>query len=720
VRKRKISKSKMHSDEKKRILDEFEAHSYADWKAAAEALLKGRDFDRTLRTPTYEGFTLEPIYMGSGAAGAGMMLPGMGDCRRGSRVTGFLEESWLVSQELSAPTPEEVNAMALEALNGGQNELNLWLDLPTRRGADISVNDASAGVCGLSLSTVGDMKRLLQGIHPEMISFYWHAGVSAPAILACFVTAMRERGQDLKGLKGCVGYDPVSWKLESGAYPGSEAAVSGLMADMVRFAEKEFPQMQVLDVQGHAYHDAGGSSVQEMAAVLATGVHYLRSLQAQGVEPGRVASRMRLSLSVGSQTFIEIAKLRAMRQLWTRILQVFGVAAEERVVHLHARTGLWNKTVLDPYVNMLRTTTEAFAAVLGGCDSLHVAPFDEVVRESDAFSRRIARNTHAILAEECELGRVIDPAGGSWAIENLTSQMAEQAWAAFQKIESAGGILEVLNAGSLQAEIEAVRTKKAVALQRRKDVLVGTNSYANATELLLKRPHLDYATVRRERCSGVELWKTLRDESGLVSALESLQSEQPGNAVAALLAASIAGATVGEMMSALNLGDPGSLSAPVKTRRGAEQFEQLRLAALALKAAGKSTKLLQINYGPSRGYRLRADWTSGFFQAGGLEVLNDRDFTDISSVLEALGESGARAAVITSSDAEYAEHAESLATAIKSKFPGIQLFLAGAPGDQELAYRASGIDDFVHIRVNAFIFNRDLLLSMGASVEQFK
>jgi methylmalonyl-CoA mutase len=369
---------------------------------------------------------------------------------------------------------------------------------------------------------------------------------------------------------------------------------------------------------------------------------------------------------------------------------------------------------------MLRTTTEAFAAVLGGCDSLHVAPFDEVVRESDAFSRRIARNTHAILAEECELGRVIDPAGGSWAIESLTSQMAEQAWAAFQQIESAGGILEVLNAGSLQAEIEAVRTKKAVALQRRKDVLVGTNSYANATELLLKRPHLDYATVRRERCSGVELWKTLRDESGLASALESLQSEQPGNAVAALLAASIAGATVGEMMSALNLGDPGSLSAPVKTRRGAEQFEQLRLAALALKAAGKSTKLLQINYGPSRGYRLRADWTSGFFQAGGLEVLNDRDFTDISSVLEALGESGARAAVITSSDAEYAEHAESLATAIKSKFPGIQLFLAGAPGDQELAYRASGIDDFVHIRVNAFIFNRDLLLSMGASVEQFK
>lgn len=699
----------------KRILEAFPPHSYAEWKAAAEALLKGRDFDRVLRTPTHEGIVLEPIYM-KAPAGMGTDAPGLGTRVRGSRVSGYLEEGWRVSQELSAPTPEELNAIALEALAGGQDELNIWLDLPGRAGEDMEEANRSAGVCGLSLSTVGDVKRLLQGIHVDMISLYWHSGKAAPALLALLMTAWRERGLNLSTVRGCLGYDPVGWKVESGTYPGREETVAALMADVFRVVEKTLPQMQVFEVQGHGYHDAGGSSVQEMAAVLATAVHYLRTLQAAGIEPVGVAKRLRLSLSVGGQTFLEIAKLRAMRLLWSRVLEAFGVN-EDVPVHIHARTGLWNKTVLDPYVNLLRTTTEAFSAVIGGCDSLHVAPFDEVIRESDAFSRRIARNTHAILAEECDLGRVIDPAGGSWAVETLTDQMAHAAWSAFQEIEAAGGILRALESGRLQAEVEAVRRSRALALEQRKDVLVGTNTYAQVGERFLRRAVTDEAVMRRERASALQMWKQLREEGAVAETLARLGGAGAGEQMAALLAAAGAGATLGEMMGALDLGNDAHPSQALRTRRGGEPFERLRLAAEAMRGAGRAPRLLQINIGPSRGYRLRADWTSGFFQAGGLEVLNEIDFNGPEEVLESLRATGAEAAILTSSDANYAESAAAWAACIKGTFPALRLYLAGAPGDQEAAWREAGIDDFVHVRVNAYRFNRDLLLSLGAPLE---
>lgn len=699
---------------KKRLLEEFESHTYEAWKSAAVALLKGRDFDRTLRTPTYEGITLEPIYMGEGGEWHPTELPGLGMCTRGSSVDGFLERPWSVSQELSAGTPEELNEIALEALTGGQDELNFWLDLPGRKGEDASTSELSVGVCGLSLSTVGDLKRLLQGVHTEMISMYWHAGRSAPALFALLVAALRERGRNLKEVSGCLGFDPVGWKLECGQYPGSEESIGSLMAQMIAFAEREAPKLQVLAVQGHAYHDAGGSSVQEMGAVLATGVYYLRTLQRAGVEPVRAASRIRLALSIGGQTFIEIAKIRAMRRLWIRVLEAFEVAPASRTVHIHGRTGLWNKTQLDPYVNMLRTTTEAFSAVLGGCDSLHVSPFDEVVRESDSFSRRIARNTHAILSEECQLGQVIDPVGGSWAIESLTDQMAEEAWKVFQSIEAEGGILASLDRGSIQSRVEDIRAKKETSLQRRKDVLVGTNSYANASEQLLNRPSLDYGSIRQERASSIELWKSLREEADVEVALTALRNADSGGRFKALLSAAGVGATLGEMMDALDCGVAATRSEVLRTRRGSEQFEQLRFAAKAMTDSGRAPKLLQINMGPSRAYRLRADWTSGFFAAGGLAVLNDTDFSETEEVLKALHESGARAAVITSDDATYVELAESLARSIKASFPELTLYLAGAPGEHEERWRAAGVDDFVHVRVNAYTFNRAVLLKLGA------
>jgi methylmalonyl-CoA mutase len=385
------------------------------------------------------------------------------------------------------------------------------------------------------------------------------------------------------------------------------------------------------------------------------------------------------------------------------------VDEQSRGIHVHARTGLWNKTVFDPYVNMLRTTAEAFAAVVGGCDSLHVSPFDEVIRESDTFSRRIARNTHAILSEECGLSNVLDPAGGSWAVESLTDQMARKAWELFQGIEAEGGMLAVLQSGSWQQQVEAVRKKRAANIQQRRDVLVGTNQYPNATEQLLEAQRVDYAAAQAQRLADLQAARGKRDADKLTARLKA--AAHADGSVSALVEAAAAGATLGELMGALDCGSPMKVER-IAMQRAAQDYERLRLAA----AATKSATLLQLNIGPSRRYRARADWTSAFFQVAGIEVLNENDFDNAEAALSALAESGVKAAIITSDDDTYAQQAVEVAARIKKAHPELYLLLAGAPGDTEAALKEAGVDDFVHVRVNNYQFNHALLGRLGAKL----
>jgi methylmalonyl-CoA mutase len=707
----------METNEKSRLLSEFPAHTAEQWKEAAIQLLKGRPFEKTLVTPTYEGFDLQPIYTREAAENLSHLaeLPGRGSQVRGSRLEGYLEAGWRVSQELSAPTPEGLNAIAQEVLTKGQDELNVWLDKPTRSGEDVDGADsASVGVCGVSLNTRADVEALLEDLDLEKISLYLQAGSAAPAVYAQLMAALRERGADTAGLEGCLGMDPVGWLAEEGTLAGDPETIHAAMAGILKHAAANAPKLQVLDVKGHAYHNGGASSTQEMAAVLATAVAYLKALAEAGIPATDVIPRMRLSVSVGANYFIEIAKLRALRMLWNRVMEAFGVPEDSRKVHIHARTGLWNKTVFDPYVNMLRTTTEAFSAVVGGCDSLHVGHFDELVRESDEFARRIARNTHAILAEECDMRRVVDPAGGSWAVESLTDQMAAEAWKQFQEIEAAGGILAALESGTLQASVEAVRLSKAKNIQRRKDVIVGTNSYPNASEELLKPGGVDYASFRMVREETLAEWKASRDGATVKEALA--QVADAGDPVEALVNAADAGATIAELMQAAGLGQGGPSAKPVTLNRAAEEFEKLRIAAKGMEAAGRPPLVHQLNMGPSRRYRIRADWTSAFFQVGGLKVLNEEDYERIEEAVEAFLTSGATVAIITSDDETYGSVVVDLARALKEAGSGVTVLVAGAPGDNEAAWRKAGVDDFVNVRVNNYQFNRALLEGMGASL----
>ena len=312
--------------------------------------------------------------------------------------------------------------------------------------------------------------------------------------------------------------------------------------------------------------------------------------------------------------------------------------------------------------------------------------------------------------------RVVDPAGGSWAVESLTDQMAAQAWKQLQDIESRGGLPAVLKDGSLQASIEATRQEKARNIQRRKDVIVGTNTYPNAGEELLKPAKVDYATAARGRAEAVAAAKAARDNPAVVSALERSGECTGNDRMEALLAAAAAGATTAELLKAAGLDGQSVVVKSIPLMRGAGDFEKLRLSAMALSAKGQEPVIHQLNMGPSRRYRIRADWTSAFFQVAGFRLLNDDDYDSVEDAVEALRSGGARVAVITSDDETYASMVGPLAKAVKALDGGIKVLVAGAPGENEEAWREAGVEDFVHVRVNNYTFNRALLESMGAEL----
>ncbi|MFP4540597.1 MAG: methylmalonyl-CoA mutase family protein [Opitutales bacterium] len=694
------------------LLTEFPPHTYEMWRQAAEALLKGAPFEKRLITPTYEGFDLQPIYNQSDVESLPHMAeqtPGAGLHVRGPGAAGYRQESWKVSQELSAATPAELNKVILHELSQGQNELNLWFDAATRAGLDPDAAAAGrVGICGVSAASVADFVKIFEGVELPYISVYLRAGGAPEALAALFLAAAREKGVDPRQLTGAIEIDPLAYLVENGEVPGTLADTLDGMARVTRHVIDEQCPLQTIVVQGHPYHNGGASSVQEMAATLATAVYYLRELAARGLPLEELVPRLRLSLSIGSQYFIEIGKFRAMRLLWNRVLEALEVPAEQRKVHLHARTGLWNKTRRDPYVNSLRATTEAFSAVVAGVDSLHVSAFDEVVREPDEFSRRFSRNVHHVLAEECDLTKVIDPAGGSWAVEWLTGQLADRAWAEFQKIEANGGIVSVLQSGDLQKAVAATLECKRQSLAKRRDTLVGTNNYPNGQEKPLPARSIDYTSLANARRAEIIALRRQRDDAELDSALVHATSAKRFGPV---IDAARAGATLHELQAIVRASEATTRLEPIPLSRGAAAYEAL---IERVEALGEAASLLQVNFGPSRRYRARADWTSAFFRVAGFPVLSDDDFLNVEDAVAAAESGPAKVAIIVSDDATYAERAVEVAKALKAARPELYLILAGAPGENEPALREAGVDDFVHVRVNNYAFNDAIARRVGA------
>jgi methylmalonyl-CoA mutase len=692
-----------------KLLSEFAPVTYDDWRKLVEVELKGAPFDKKMFTSTYEGITLHPIYRREDVGNLPHVnsFPGFAPFVRGSSASGIVRKPWDVSQELLFSSPTEFNHAARNSISRGLNALNIMLDQATRNGHDPDwAQPEEVGSGGLSIATLSDLDRALDGIDLEKTFLLIRSGASALPIGAVLVALARKRKKTLTALRGCIEMDPLGVISHEGKLPQSFDGAYEEMAALTQWCAERAPHLQTICIHSRAWHESGASAVQELAFVLASAVQYLREMSQRGLGVDVVAPRTRFAITVGEQFFMEIAKLRALRMLWSRAIEAIGGNAESQKLTLHVRTSLWNKTVYDPYNNLLRTTVEAFAGVLGSCDSMQVGAFDETVRQPDDFSRRLARNTQLILQKECELTHVIDPVGGSWFVENLTAELANRAWALFQEVEKLGGMEAALRAGFPQKTVAATAAEKLKNVSRRRDSIVGVNQYANPKEKPLERPAVDAKAFHKRRVQQVVAHRTSMEEDQSEVVLEKLAKvvEAKGTACfEACVEAVTAGATIGEITRALRINDsPCEPITPVCITRAAVAFEKLREAMdRQVAQTGQPAEVFLCNMGPLKEHKARADFSRGFFSAGGFEVTSPAGFKTSAEAAVAFAASKARLAVICSTDDNYPALVPALVKELRAKRPDTIIVLAGYPQDQIEAHKAAGVDEFIHVRADA-------------------
>ncbi len=712
---------KATTQQSNRLLDEFAPPMKEAWREAAEELLKGAPFDKIMKRMTPEGIELEPIFWRDvlDTIPAVETIPGFDQYLRGTKASGYTAAPWDIAQELPYGTPMEFNQAALADLMRGQNSLNVILDIATLKGLDpdaAKVGEVAA--CGLSLASLQDMKTAFKDILPDAVSFHLRSGCAGLTVGGLFFAWLETSGADTGKVKGSLGMDPIAVQAAAGQLPTELGELFEEQAVLAKHCALHAPGIRAVGISTLPYHQAGASSVQELGIALATGAAYLTELTNRGLSIDEAAAQIRFSFAIGGNFFMEIAKLRAARVLWAQVVDAFGGSAEAQKIQMHARTGLYNKTQKDPYVNMLRTTTEALSGVIGGADSLCVGNFDETTRVPDTFSRRISRNTQIILQEECELTSVVDPAGGSWAIEWLTNQVSEQSWTFFQAIEAKGGIVDALASGFVQEAISETDRSNRDALNQRRVSLIGTNVYPNLEEAPLEAQLPNYAELRDLRAKEIEETRTATNEetdTRVMAALETILGSSRENAVASVVRAFLDGATISEITRTIRANAlPAATIAPLPSRRLAEGYENLRNASAAFAASsGAAPKIFLTNLGPLRRHKLRADFTKGFFSAGGFEIIASPGFDSPEEAVAALIASGAGITVVCGTDDDYLEKFPDFAKAIKAALPDVQVVLAGYPGEQEAAYRTAGMDDYIFVKSNNYEVNRRYLQGLG-------
>jgi len=604
--------------------DEFEPTTYEAWKAEAESALKGADFNKKLFTKTYEGITLHPIYTQKDvdAINEVSSFPGSADYLRGTDAAGYLANPWAIAQAVKAADPKEANAKILHELEKGATAVNVTI-----------------GDKGVKLACSGCVQNLFAGVDLTKTPVQLDCGASALPVLKM----MSEAGIDMKALKGCVGGDIFGTLLADGQL---SATVKDLFDEMAE-AVKMGTGVRTVYINGNVYANGGANAVQEVAYCMATAVAYINALIERGVDINTAASSIRFGFSLGSNFFMEIAKLRAARMVFAQIVAAFGGNEEAQKIDVFARTSSFTKTIFDPYVNILRATTETFSGVVGGINALEVAPLDEPFGSSDEQTTRIARNIQVMMQKEFNLLQPVDPAGGSWYVETITSELANAIWMNFQAVEVKGGIEACIMDGSIQKDVEAVLDARFSALATRADSAVGTNMYPNVLEQKLERPAL---------------------EAPAVSGAAVVKAEK------------------------------------ITAHRWTERFEALRERTLAYEAkTGKTVDVFLANMGPIPQHKARADFSAGFFEVAHFNMLRNNGFETVEECAKAAVESGAPIAVICSTDATYPEIVPALTKLIKAAKPDMTVMVAGAPAKDQLQnYLDAGVDDFVHVKANCY------------------
>ncbi len=528
-----------------------------DWRELAAKELRGRDPDNlTWQTP--EGIAVKPVYTAEDLEGLENLdtLPGMAPYMRGVRATMYTNRPWTIRQYAGFSTAAESNQFYRKALEGGQAGLSVAFDLATHRGYDSDhprvVGDV--GKAGVAIDSVEDMKTLFDGIPLDKMSVSMTMNGAVLPTLASYIVAAEEQGVSPDKLAGTIQNDILKEFMVRNTYIYPPAPSMRIVSDIIAFTAEEMPRFNSISISGYHMQEAGATSVQELAFTLADGLEYVRTAVNNGLTIDQFAGRLSFFFNVGMNFFMEIAKLRAARLLWSRIVNQFDPQdPKSLMLRTHCQTSGVSLTEQDPYNNVVRTAYEAMAAVLGGTQSLHTNSFDEAIALPTEFSAKIARNTQLILAEETGVTKVVDPLAGSYYIESLTNSMAEQAWKIIQEVEAMGGMTKAVEAGMPKMQIEASAARKQARIDRGEEVIVGVNKYQSDDDDHFEVREIDNTAVREAQVANLEKIKAARDEAATQAALKALEdgARGDGNLLALSVDAARVRATVGEISDAL-------------------------------------------------------------------------------------------------------------------------------------------------------------------------
>lgn len=598
------------AEKNEKLFDQFPGVSYEEWRAKVETDLKGADFDKKLVWRTNEGFNVQPIYRAEDIADLKTTgsLPGEYPYVRGTRA----DNDWLTRQDIVAESAEKANETALEVLGKGVTSLGFRVESADEvatvlKGIDLAKVEVNINCCNCKAQDV------------------------ARALVECVKAAGAE-----KDFRGSVEFDPLRKQLVKGKEGIDTAAVAAAAASMLDIVAP-VPGLRCLNVESNLLGNSGAYIYQELGYALAWGAAWMTALTDAGRSADEVAGRIKFTMCVSSNFFMELAKFRAARMLWAQIVEQYKPESKDAAkMMVCAKTSKFNQTIYDAHVNLLRSQTETMSAALAGVDSIVTTPFDEPYKTPDTFSERIARNQQFLLKEESHLDKVVDPAGGSYYVETLTVNIAAQAWKLFLDTEENGGFFALAGEGKVQQAVNESCAKRHTDVARRKEILLGTNQYPNVNEMAAGKIEKKAGCC----CHG---------------------GEKGANALA--------------------------------MKRAATDFEALRLAT---EAAQNRPKVFMLTIGNLAMRLARAQFSTNFFGCAGYEIIDNLGFDTVEQGVDAALAKGADVVVLCSSDDEYATLAPE---AFKYLAGRAEFVVAGAPACTD-ELKAAGIEHFVHVRCN--------------------
>ena len=616
------------AEKKEKLFDMFSPVSTEEWKAKITADLKGADFDRKLVWRTNEGFNVQPFYRREDLAGLPALdtMPGEFPYLRGTRDN----NDWLIRQAVTGETPEEINRHALHVLGLGVESLGIRLG----RGMQAA-----------------DLAVILKGVDLAKVEVNIDCCPGRAVEVAAELVKLIEAAGAAETFRGSVGFNPFKRLLRHGLeFPKDAAAEGKALFETV----KGVKGLRCFAVDSYMFNNAGAYITQELGYALAWGVEWMDMMTEAGLTPAEVACRIKFNMGISSNYFMELAKFRAGRMLWAEIVKAYEPECDCACkMHVHAVTSEFNQTLYDSHVNLLRSMTETMSAALAGVDSLETLPFDRCYKCPDEFSERIARNQQILLREESHLDKVVDPAGGSYYIENLTASIAAQAWKVFNEVEEAGGFAAMVRRGEIQGKVNESGVKRHLDVARRKESLLGTNQFPNFNEMALDK--LGEGRCCKCGCAA--------DEAA-DGAVEMLNFD-----------------------------------------RAASQFEQLRLDT---ERAANRPKVFMLTIGNLAMRLARSQFSANFFGCAGYEIIDNIGFETVKDGIDAAMAKGADVVVLCSSDDEYAAYAPE---AFKELDGRAMFVVAGAPACMD-DLKAQGIENFIHVKVNVL----DTLVDFNAKL----